>query len=76
MFLNTSTTSLYRNESWDVKTRKKSQPAQLHDGGVLAAVEVELAEEAVLDVVQHVSMHGVGWTLALQLEHNHAAVMT
>lgn len=51
-------------------------PAQLHDSSVLAAVEVQLAEETVLDVVQHVAVHGVRRTLTLQLEHNHAAVMT
>lgn len=51
-------------------------PAQLHDSGVFAAVEVELAEEAVLDVVQHVAVDGVRWTFTLQLENDHAAVVT
>lgn len=50
-------------------------PAQLHDGGVLAAVEVQLAQETLLDIVEHVAVDGVGRTLALQLEHYHAAVV-
>lgn len=54
----------------------RDPPAQLHDGRVLAAVEVQLAQEAVLHVVQHVAVHGVGRPLALQLEHDHAAVVT
>lgn len=59
-----------------VTTTIKYLPAQLHDSSVLAAVEVQLAEETVLDVVQHISVHGICRTLTLQLEHNHAAVMT
>lgn len=51
-------------------------PAQLHDGSVLAAVEVQLTEEAVLDIVEHVAVHGVCRTLTLQLEHDHTAVVT
>lgn len=51
-------------------------PAQLHHSCVLAAVEVQLAQEAVLDVVQHVPVHGVRRALALQLEDDHAAVVT
>lgn len=51
-------------------------PAQLHDSSVFAAVEIQLAEEAVLDVVQHVAVHGISWTFTLQLEHNHTTVMT
>lgn len=58
------------------KTTIKDQPAQLHDSSVLAAVEVQLTEEAVLDIVEHVTMYGVRGTLALKLEHNHTAVMT
>lgn len=54
----------------------KEAPAQLHDSSVLAAVEVQLTEEAVLDIVEHVAVHGVCRTLTLQLEHNHAAVVT
>lgn len=51
-------------------------PAQLHDGSVLAAAEVELSQEAVLDVVEHVSVHSIGRTLTLQLKNQHTTVMT
>lgn len=51
-------------------------PAQLHDSGVLAAVEVELAQEAVLDIVEHVAVYSIGRTLTLQLKHQHTTVMT
>lgn len=54
----------------------KEAPAQLHDSSVLAAVEVQLTEEAVLYIVEHVAVHGVCGSLTLQLEHNHPAVMT
>lgn len=59
-----------------VTTTRKYLPAQLHHSRVLAAVEVQLAEETVLDIVQHVPVHCICGTLALQLENNHAAVMT
>lgn len=50
-------------------------PTQLHDSRVLAAVEVQLAQEAVLYIVQHVAIHCVGRPLPLQLEHQHPAIM-
>lgn len=58
------------------KTTIKEQPAQLHNSSVLAAVEVQLTEEAVLDIIEHVTMYSIRGTLALKLEHNHTAVMT
>lgn len=63
---------MYRDETntWEYV------PAQLHDRCVLAAVEVQLSEETVFDVVQHVSVNSVGRTLTLQLEHDHTTVMT
>lgn len=53
----------------------RAAPAQLHGGYVLGAAEVQLAQETVLNVVQHVAVHGVGGALPLQLEHDHAAIM-
>lgn len=50
-------------------------PAELHDGCVFAAVEIQLTEETVFDVVEHVSMHSVRRTLTLQFENNHTTVM-
>ena len=36
------------------RSTRAHTPAQLHDGGVLAAVEVELPKEALFHVVEHV----------------------
>ena len=51
-------------------------PSQLHDGHVLGRREVQLAQVAVLDVVEQVVVGGVGRPLPLQLENDHPAVMT
>lgn len=70
---------IFQNEKTNellVTATIKNLPAQLHDSSVFAAVEVQLTEETILNVVQHVSMYSICWSLTLQLEHNHAAIMT
>ncbi len=57
------------------KTLKIHTPAQLHDGCILAAVEVKLAQEAIFYIVQHVTIHGISWTFPFQFEHQHPTVM-
>lgn len=51
-------------------------PAQLHDSCIFTAVEIELTQESVFHIVQHVTVDGIGRTLSLQLKHQHTAVMT
>lgn len=57
------------------KTQKIHTPAQLHDGCILAAVEVKLAQEAIFYIVQHVTIHSISWTFPFQFEHQHPTVM-
>ena len=60
-------------------TRQKPNqalPSELHDSHVLGGGEVKTSEEAILDVVEDVLVDGHGWPLLLQLEDDHAVVMT
>lgn len=61
---------------WILNLEAKHRPAELHDSGVFAAVEVQLTEEAIFDIVQHVAMNSIRRTLTFQLEYNHTTVMT
>ena len=54
---------------------KPDSPPQLHHSDVLGAAEIQLAEEPVLYIVQHIAMNSIGWALAFQLKHNHPAIM-
>lgn len=50
-------------------------PSQLHDSNIFWTVEIKLAEETVLHIIQHVPVHSISRPLTLQFEHNHATVM-
>lgn len=50
-------------------------PSKSHDGNILRGSEVETPQELVLDVEQEVAVDGVGRSLALELEYDHAAVV-
>jgi hypothetical protein len=54
---------------------KSDLPPQLHHSYIFGAVEIQLTEESVLYIMQHVTMNSIGRTLTFQLKYNHPTIM-
>ena len=55
---------------------KLHSPSKLHAGYIFVGGEVQLPKHLLLHIVENVRVHGVGGSLALELEDDHAAVVT
>ena len=61
----------------DIEQKHKyNAPPKLHTRGIFGRIEVEFPQVLLFDIVQDVLMNSKGRSLALQLEDDHAAVVS